>query len=336
MATIDVLDAASATVAIEKPLAPGTAAASESKPVTLSTEDKALLTDIADAVNAPASGAATETTLSSINTKTPALGQALAASSTPVVLTAAQLTTLTPPAAIAGFSTAANQVTELASLASLDGKVPALGQALAAGSTPVVLTAAQLTTLTPPAAITGFATAAKQPAPGTAGTPSADVITVQGAASMTALKTDGSATTQPVSAASLPLPSGASTAAKQPAIGTAGTASTDVLTVQGVASMTPILVAPPIPTLTNISGTVTTGATAQNAAASNATRKGYSLQNQSSGNLWFSTLATAVQSQPSFLLAPGDFYETPPGGQGTGAISIIGATTGQAFAGREW
>lgn len=48
--------------------------------------------------------------------------------------------------------------------------------------------------------------------------------------------------TQPVSAASLPLPSGAATAAKQPAIGTAGTASADVLTVQGKASMTPLLV----------------------------------------------------------------------------------------------
>lgn len=36
------------------------------------------------------------------------------------------------------------------------------------------------------------------------------------------------------------LPTGASTAAKQPALGTAGTASTDVITVQGIASMTPI------------------------------------------------------------------------------------------------
>lgn len=86
----------------------------------------------------------------------------------------------------------------------------------------------------------GAATAAKQPALGTAGTASSDVITVQGIASMTALKTDGSATTQPVSAASLPLPTGASTAAKQPALGTAGTASADVITVQGIASMTAI------------------------------------------------------------------------------------------------
>jgi hypothetical protein len=46
----------------------------------------------------------------------------------------------------------------------------------------------------------------------------------------------------PVSAASLPLPSGAATAAKQPALGSAGSASADVMTVQGITSMTPIKV----------------------------------------------------------------------------------------------
>ena len=35
----------------------------------------------------------------------------------------------------------------------------------------------------------------------------------------------------------LPLPTGAATAAKQPALGTAGVAATDVLTVQGIATM---------------------------------------------------------------------------------------------------
>ena len=86
-----------------------------------------------------------------------------------------------------GAATSAAQTTGNSSLSSIDGKVPALGQALAADSVPVVLTASQVTTLTPPAAITGFATAVKQPALGTAGTASADVITVQGIASGTAL-----------------------------------------------------------------------------------------------------------------------------------------------------
>ena len=46
---------------------------------------------------------------------------------------------------------------------------------------------------------TGAATAAKQPALGIAGTPSTDVLTVQGAASMTPLLVNGSAYTQPIS-----------------------------------------------------------------------------------------------------------------------------------------
>jgi len=120
----------------------------------------------------------------------------------------------------------------------------------------------------------GASTSAKQPALGVAGTPSTDVITVQGAATGTAMPVSGTVAvsnfpaaqtvagsvsvsnfpgtqavsgtffqaTQPVSAAALPLPSGASTAAKQPALGTAGSASADVISVQGVASMTALKV----------------------------------------------------------------------------------------------
>lgn len=46
-----------------------------------------------------------------------------------------------------------------------------------------------------------------------------------------------------ISAAALPLPTGAATAAKQPAIGTAGTPSADVLSIQGIPSMTPLIIA---------------------------------------------------------------------------------------------
>jgi hypothetical protein len=70
----------------------------------------------------------------------------------------------------------------------------------------------------------GASTSAKQPALGTAGSASADVLSVQGIASMTALKVDGSAVTQPVSASSLPLPSGAATDSNLTTIaGAAGT-----------------------------------------------------------------------------------------------------------------
>jgi hypothetical protein len=88
----------------------------------------------------------------------------------------------------------------------------------------------------------GAATAAKQPALGTAGTAASDVISVQGIASGTALEVAASSDL-PISATALPLPSGAATAAKQPALGTAGTAASDVISVQGIASGTALEVA---------------------------------------------------------------------------------------------
>jgi hypothetical protein len=59
-----------------------------------------------------------------------------------------------------------------------------------------------------------------------------------------------------VSVTSSVLPSGASTAAKQPALGTAGTASADVLSIQGVASMTPVqtTITSALPAGTNVIG----------------------------------------------------------------------------------
>lgn len=79
----------------------------------------------------------------------------------------------------------------------------------------------------------------------------------QGIGGTSAWKVDGSAVTQPVSAVSLPLPSGASTAAKQAALGTAGSASTDVISVQGIASMTPVLATlSGTNNLNNIAGTI--------------------------------------------------------------------------------
>lgn len=92
------------------------------------------------------------TSVASIDTKTPALGQALAAASTPVVLTAAQLTTLTPLTSVTvtqatgtnlhavvdssalptGAATSALQTTGNTSLSSIDGKLSTKSGALAA------------------------------------------------------------------------------------------------------------------------------------------------------------------------------------------------------------
>lgn len=84
------------------------------------------------------------------------------------------------------------------------------------------------------------------------------------------------------------------------------------------------------------SGTVTLGGTAQQIAASNASRRGFIIQNNSSGDLWFSTLATAVVSQPSMKVASGQAFSVTAPDVPTGAISIIGATTSQSFTAREW
>lgn len=160
--------------------------------VDLGATDNAVLDAIADNTGTIAG----DTT--SIDAKTPALGQALAAGSVPVVLTASQLTTLTPPTAISGFATSAKQDTIIGHvdgvetlLGTIDADTSALAGAVAGTEVQVDIVSSAL-----PA---GASTAAKQPALGTAGTASSDVITVQGIASMTALKVDGSAVTQPVS-----------------------------------------------------------------------------------------------------------------------------------------
>ena len=154
-----------------------------------------------------------------------------------------------------------------------------------------------------PALPTGAATAAKQPALGTAGSASADVITVQGISSGTALA---------ISAAALPLPTGASTAAKQPALGTAGTASSDVLTVQGIASMTALkvdgsAVTQPISgSLTNIAGTISlpTGASTsaiQSSVIGTKTAGTAAASAVLTGGLYNTTLPTLTNAQQAAL-----------------------------------
>jgi hypothetical protein len=178
----------------------------------------------------------------------------------------------------------------------------------------------------------GAATAAKQPALGTAGSASSDVITIQGIASMTSLKIDGSAVTQPVSAASLPLPAGASTAAKQPALGTAGTPSTDVLSIQGVASAKPII--------TSNSGSTTSvnavaaSSTVATALSANAARLKWVVTNDTAVIMYVKIGTAASTSSYSYALSPKT--ATSAGGscegQDTTAITVIlGSGSGNAM-----
>jgi hypothetical protein len=87
----------------------------------------------------------------------------------------------------------------------------------------------------------------------------------------------------------------------------------------------------------NKSLTLTVGGTAQTAIASNSSRLGYSFQcPPSQPGFWVYAFGTATQDSPSLWIGPGDYFESPPGAQGTGAISVIGAVTGQKITAREW
>lgn len=78
---------------------------------------------------------------------------------------------------------------------------------------------------------------------GTAGTATGGVLTVQGVSSMTPFLCSQNGTWNITNVSgTVSLPTGAATAAKQPALGTAGSASTDVITIQGISSMTAVKV----------------------------------------------------------------------------------------------
>lgn len=117
MATINVKDSAGSTVALEKPLTPGRAAAASSRPITLSTEDKTAL----DAV-------ATETTLAAMNAKIPATPATTGGQATANASLASIDTKLTSQ------STAANQTTGNTSLSTIAGAVSSAKMAVKAAS----------------------------------------------------------------------------------------------------------------------------------------------------------------------------------------------------------
>jgi hypothetical protein len=89
--------------------------------------------------------------------------------------------------------------------------------------------------------------------------------------------------------------------------------------------------------LTNRSGTIATGGTAQNAAAALSTRVYLFLLNPVTETevLWFSTVAAAVAASPSIPLYPGQSFEFNGTFCPSGAISVIAATTGHVFIARE-
>jgi hypothetical protein len=88
-------------------------------------------------------------------------------------------------------------------------------------------------------------------------------------------------------------------------------------------------------TLTDRSGTITAGGTAQQLAAANTSRKYFFVQNLSAENMWVNFTTTAVASQPSIRLTPGSSFTLEGGFVSTEAVHVIAATTGSAWSAKE-
>lgn len=88
--------------------------------------------------------------------------------------------------------------------------------------------------------------------------------------------------------------------------------------------------------LTDGSGTIATGGTAQAVFAAKPNRRYLLIQNNSTGPLWINFTTEAVAGQPSIQLSSGGTaFVMETGFVSTEAVSIIGATTGQAFTAKE-
>lgn len=190
-----------------------------------------------------------------------------------------------------------------------------------------------------------------------AGVSGANLITVQGSPSGVPQPVTGTfyQTVQPISATALPLPTGAATSANQIVPGTAGTPSSQVVTVQGATSMTPFSVTPlvggsavsatnPLPTTagqfarTDKSGTITAGGTAQDVFAAAAAVHGFYFQNLSTVSMYIRDDGTAASAGAGSILVPanGGYYESPPLSTPTSKLSVFCATTASAFTSKVW
>lgn len=242
-------------------------------------------------------------------------------------------------AALAPLATAANQTANTASIVTAIQTTSTTNQPVTiTGTVPVSGTffqAIQPVSATALPLPTGAATDASLVALKTAlGSPlqNGGVVTIAGVA--TDAKSEAIrallAGTIATSSTSLPLPAGAATSALQ-------TTGNTALTAIQTAIMGTVKVDTVVPsTSTNKSGTITTGGTAQVLMAANGARRGFFLQNNSSANLYVNGLGAATSDGLCLTIPAGVLYETSIQHVGTGAISILGATTGQAFYAREF
>jgi hypothetical protein len=83
------------------------------------------------------------------------------------------------------------------------------------------------------------------------------------------------------------------------------------------------------------SGSIISGGQAQQFAPARADRQGLAIRNVSAGSLWVNDAGEdALMDEDSLEIKAGEYYEWPyiP----NGVVSVIGATTSQAFYGRDW
>lgn len=258
------------------------------------------------------------TEIAAINTKTPALGQALAAGSVPVVLTAAQVSTLTPQTdALTDIQLRATAVPVSGPLT--DVQLRASAVPVSAASLPLPTDAATQTTLAAlNAKVTAVNTGAVVVSSSALPTGAATEVTLASIDSKITAVNTGAVT---ISAA---LPAGANTIGAVTQSGTwtvqpGNTANTTAWLVQEEKSTTA--------TLANISG-ATSSTTLQ---ASNSARKGWSIHNDSSAILYVKFGSAASSTSYTVKLIADAYYELPTTSVYTGIITgIWTSATGSA------
>lgn len=98
---------------------------------------------------------------------------------------------------------------------------------------------------------------------------------------------------------------------------------------------TQITLATPANTITDASGSITAGGTAQQVMAANAARRWFFFQNNSDTDCWLNFGVVAVAYQPSIKVSAGASYENPPHFCPRGIVSVFGATTAKTFTAKE-
>lgn len=116
-----------------------------------------------------------------------------------------------------------------------------------------------------------------------------------------------------------------------------GTAGTAMSKLRGLVQLLNTRVPAKQLTLTDRSGTIAAGATAQQLAAANSSRRYLIIANPITATeaLWFNFTTTAVVGSPSIGLNAGDSFVMEAGPISTEAISVIAATIGHAYTAKE-